>query len=488
MNYFRNVLDRLRRDEGGAVLLLSLASILIIMMLSWVIIDAGKSARDKIELQASADAAAFSQASVKSRTMNMIAYTNVAKRSVIGITALYRAMWDGYSLWLLARWGQCGLKNLKACWDALDNTLFVWIPELLGDWRQYAGLSLPFGSLLCGFKIKKFKVKKTCPKLMKKFLGLNGNGSEKKYHGRDLRALDNYQRYMSLLTPWWGQAEATVRGMRNGATTAASFPAPQGEIIGPIPNLLNGLKSALGAAGLGGLFAGTNVTDELPIKRMSFDDLYDDHMMKDKAFLAEHAANILHHRNRSAKGAKKMAAILLGVGLFGSSYNVTTDAVKGFGEPWGYREFNTFGTWSSYSSNLVYTYQNRSTRFTDERQKYDFISKDYKHQLGALDQVGYKASGYWSMARAEMSYQDGRPNPFRPSWTARMRPVALPGEWQEAGYELNQTYHDILPFLALSSVVGLGSGASLMASIRDFGMMERATRGFGYSTIDGVGK
>jgi hypothetical protein len=92
------------------------------------------------------------------------------------------------------------------------------------------------------------------------------------------------------------------------------------------------------------------------------------------------------------------------------------------------------------------------------------------------------------MARAEMSYQTGTPNPFRPSWTARMRPVALPGEWKQAGFDLNQTYHDVIPYLALSSLVGMGSVSGLTSAIQDFAMMERATRGFGHSTIEGVGK
>ena len=92
------------------------------------------------------------------------------------------------------------------------------------------------------------------------------------------------------------------------------------------------------------------------------------------------------------------------------------------------------------------------------------------------------------MARSEMSYQDGSPNPFRPSWTARLRPIALPGEWEASGYDLNLAYHDMLPYMALSSLVGMGSVSGVTSALQDFANMERSTRGFGKSTIEGIVK
>ena len=103
------------------------------------------------------------------------------------------------------------------------------------------------------------------------------------------------------------------------------------------------------------------------------------------------------------------------------------------------------------TSHLVFSYGVRPDRFGDQRQKFMFMSKEYNHTLGVIDEFQYTSSGVWSMARAEISYQDGgTPEPFHPSWTARMRPVALPGEWEEAGFDLNQAYHDSMGYMALA--------------------------------------
>ena len=63
-----NFLDRLHRDEGGAILLFSLAAIITIMMMAWTVFDAGTGARQKLELQAAADTAAYSNVAAKARS------------------------------------------------------------------------------------------------------------------------------------------------------------------------------------------------------------------------------------------------------------------------------------------------------------------------------------------------------------------------------------------------------------------------------------
>lgn len=458
MRLFEGILSRLRRDEGGAVLLLSLASVLIIMMLAWVIVDAGKSARDKIELQAAADGAVFSQAAVKARVMNMISYTNVAKRSIIGIQSMYLGMYYGYVAWVAWRWSKCKWYRPDICIDAAINTVMLAV-ETIDDYRQLTGI-----------------------------FGILGSGAKATYHKRDLKALDNYQQYMMWLGPWWGFSESIVRGMRNGATTVGSFPPPPGTLTGPLPNLMSLLKTFLGSVGLGGLFTTTGAIDEFPMERMSYGDLFWDHMLSDPYYWVEHIANSLHHKNRSQMGAATSRAYGLGMALFPLGYLEIQSAMDDVGRPLQIRRFPNHAAWTTATSNLVYSYGNRPERFGHDRKKYNFMTRQYDFQLGPLDSIGYRSNGYWSMARAEMSYQTGTPNPFRPSWTARMRPVALPGEWKQAGFDLNQTYHDVIPYLALSSLVGMGSVSGLTSAIQDFAMMERATRGFGHSTIDGVGK
>ena len=84
---------RVHRDESGAITLAALAACLILIMVGLTIWDAGRSARDKIDVQNAADTAAYSQAAVRARSMNMLAFTNVAKRSVAGMHSMYFGMW-----------------------------------------------------------------------------------------------------------------------------------------------------------------------------------------------------------------------------------------------------------------------------------------------------------------------------------------------------------------------------------------------------------
>ncbi|MEZ4460815.1 MAG: Tad domain-containing protein [bacterium] len=325
------------RDENGAVFLLSLAAILIIMMLAWVIIDAGSGARDKIELQASADTAAFSQASVKARAANMIAYANVAKRSIIAIQSMYMGMYYGYVLWVAWRWSKCKWYRPDICIDAAINTAMLAV-ETIGDFHDLTGSYI---------------------------LGLFGSGgASKSYHARDIKALDNYQRYMMWLGPWWAYSEGVVRGMRNGATTTASFPVPPGTMIGPIPNIMNMLKTAMAGAGLGGLFAGSNVIDRMPYKRGSYwGDLFWDHMLGDGAYMVEHLANSLHHKNRSSMGAKTSRAYGYGMLAFPLGFTWVTSELNDEGKPMVFQKFNKTADWNTATSSLVFAYGNRPEKF-----------------------------------------------------------------------------------------------------------------------------
>jgi len=451
---------RFHREESGAVFLLSLAAILIIMMLAWVIIDAGKSARDKVELQASADAAAFSQSSVKARAANMIAYTNVAKRSIIGIQSMYLGMYYGYVAWVAWRWSKCKWYRPDICIDAAINTAMLAV-ETVMDYRKLTGI-----------------------------FGIFGSGAAKTYHAKDIKALDNYQQYMMWLAPWWSFSEGIVRGMRNGATTTASFPPPPGVMIGPFATMLSKLRLFMAdTLHLGGLFTTAGMVDVFPYERGTYwGDLLWDNMLGDGAYMVEHLANSLHHKKRSSMGAATWRAYGLGMLAFPLGFWQTTAKMGDEGRPWVFRKFPTQAAWTTSTSNLVYAYGNRPEKFKEDRQKYMFMTKEYKNQLGVVDSFGYRTSGAWSMARAEMTYQDGDPNPFRPSWTARLRPVALPGEWQEAGFDLNQSYHDVLPYMALSSLIGMGSISGVTSALQDFANMVRATRGFGHSTIEGIAK
>lgn len=460
---FERIIEKIRnfhRQESGAILLLSMASLLIIMMLSWVIIDAGKGARDKVELQAAADMSAYSHAAVKSRTMNMINYTNVGKRSVVGILSMYQGMYIGFAAWIAWMCGKCSIWNPVACWKCFINGLMMTF-ETIMDRRRLAGF--PFF----------------------------GGGSIDSYHTADVEALDNYQQYMMWLSPWWAYSEGLVRGMRNGATTVASFPPAPGQIVG-ITGILDAIKAAL-PSGISSFFSGAGIIDQYPVERMEWGNYYFDwsgdslaaNMKNDPAYLMEHLANSLHHKNRSDMGAATWRAYGLGMASFGLGYMFATNRLGDRARPYKYRRMSQ-ANWLSSTSSLIFAYGVRPNAFGADRQKYNFIDHEYNHQFGAIDDFGYKSAGYWSLARSEMSYQSDELSPFYPSWTARLRPVALSSEWQEAGYSLNQAYHSVVPQMALTSVIG--SGGAIMATAKDFANMERITRSFGHSTIEGIAK
>lgn len=93
----QKTLQELGGDQSGAVGMLVLAATLIVFMMALVIYDTGNVARDNMEVQAAADTAAWSQTSIEARSMNMMAFTNVAKRVTFGMTSYYQALTLSYA-------------------------------------------------------------------------------------------------------------------------------------------------------------------------------------------------------------------------------------------------------------------------------------------------------------------------------------------------------------------------------------------------------
>src|SRR5699024_4619598 len=88
--------ERFNRDQQGAIALLVLAALMALLMMGLVILDTGDAAREKITVQSAADAAAWSEAAVEARAMNMMALANIGKRITIGMTAFYDALWYSF--------------------------------------------------------------------------------------------------------------------------------------------------------------------------------------------------------------------------------------------------------------------------------------------------------------------------------------------------------------------------------------------------------
>lgn len=436
------------RDEGGAIVLLGLVAILILLLLSWVLYDSGQITRNKLDVQAAADTAAYSQAAVKARSMNMLAYANIAKRSVVGIHSEYASLWEAYKDWFAIQVAKCVAGDKNACKVVKDNTPII-TAEAKHDYKNFKDTLTD------------------------------------KFYLQDLIAIDNYQRYTQALTPWWSWSEAVLRAARNGATMAASFPAPRGKAVGdPILNTIT--DQVINKAGGSPMVRYTGHRAMLPVTVSTYDDMANYGMGSGLSFMKyEYPANLAVYKNNSEGGATNPAVIAAARGKFPGKVKNAESVFGEHGKPWRLFHTTTEARWTTWTSNLVLTYRRDKEMFGTMRDKYRVPKQDYK----LTDPGKYHLQGYWAMARGEISFHGGQtPDLWHPQWTARLRPVALPGEFAGSGIELSAAYHDVLPYLALSGIVITGDSSVAQDSMNDLVFMERANRALGPSTVEGIAK
>ena len=212
-----------------------LASFLIVFMAALTLWDAGKSARNKTDVQIAADTGAYSQAAIKARTMNMIAYANVAKRVFYAFDTMYVSAFLGMVEAFVAYVGGCALTDLNSCWKAVK--LLLQIPLELTEFltANNSTLGLP----------------------------------EKTKARAEVIFLDQYQSYYMDIGPWWGWAENITRGMRNGATMMSAWPPPKGNLSGAV-NLfvqITGFIDPILGTNYGALYPATGQRDEFPVEK-----------------------------------------------------------------------------------------------------------------------------------------------------------------------------------------------------------------------------
>ena len=255
----------LRGDERGAVLLLCLAAFLILLLVSWVLVDAIFVTVDKQNAQQSADTAAFSQASVEARAMNMVAFTNVAKRSLVGVHTVYESMFVAYEDWIYWLATQCAAGAEVCDKQKLAENLELYGRELDTDYSAYE--------------------------------------NNEPYYFADLRALDNYQRHLVEVTPWWAFSEAVLRAQRNGATLATSFPPPPGYAPPDAPRVLGDVVTETGGDSTLAYNISSGI-DRLPVERADYESGMVEHGMVDREVFADPAA-----RQRRRCGARIRRAL-----------------------------------------------------------------------------------------------------------------------------------------------------------------------------------
>lgn len=281
------------------------------------------------------------------------------------------------------------------------------------------------------------------------------------YYGRDLLAYDNYQRYMEALSPYWSWTEAITRGISNSAPLTISYPSPDFETNDThektVP-VTRGtwdqtcdriydhdrgwsspmgvdyiLKNAIGVAG-GGSF-GDGIASglaEIIVLVMIGQATLSSNPLADTRVTPRGWDNFckdvlsdLFHKARGGGGP------FGGLGFQGGDNYV--NSFREYGEPYLLRDYTgNRSKWLMDSSSLVFGFRPNAHRFGDGGDNFDIFGADpnYLH-------VGAEAGGTWAMARSEIAFQGGEPNAWSPEWTARMRPVALPHEWEDYPDEMN---------------------------------------------------
>lgn len=435
----KSPLERFHRDQGGAVALVMLAAFLALFMMGMVVYDANMSVADSLDVQAAADSASWSQSTIESRTMNMVAFTNVGKRVTVGFTSMYQAaIWANYAVM-----GEL-LAAMLACWAA--NAI---CPGCCGCLTA-----------LCRYLTNLFKASVDIYKEEKDDIDAFNDELLDDYFGADVQALDNYQNYMIDITPWWAWAEGTLRGVQNGATVTATFPTPD--------TLSGGMFS-----GFVDMAGQSDVEDELPVERGDYDDgMCDDGA---KSGWPDYGVHNLEFAGRSlatTSGQYEPVVMALIIGHAAALYGVAcksgnlSDAYGSAGAPIEVKSYGSESQWNMFTSNLTLAYYADKSRMEDSgaRKKYGFVPTEYKKINPIL-----QSSGYWAWSRSEISYRgDQSPNEWKwnPKWTARMRPVALPGEWGDLknfdGDEIamKNAWRDLGPLLIATGSILNATGIS----------------------------
>lgn len=373
---WKHLLRQFHACQQGAVALLMLASAMILVLCALVIYDAGIVIRDKTDVNVAADTAAYSQAAVEARSMNMIAFANIGKRTVVGIHNMYYFQYPMYAAWWAGQCSRCCCGWYCGCWteclncigNAIDGSPFM---ELF-DWLAFLG----------------------------------DDDLE-----QNLEDLDAFQDDLREYSAYWGLGEAMTRGARNGANMVLGYPPPSNTTYAPLP-LERGEphESCLTPA----IFTDNPVTI---------------------VTLLEWAANFMDLRQRSTsspnvarQGPRERVNI---------AYSFL--ACPFFSPDEGAPFYNAASSNSSEDmmkrSNYIYAYRVAGDLDGILRDNYGIMPGEYVPPAG----VTMPRGGVWSMARSEFYFPpENKPDTifdgahdmwmFHPGWYGKIRPLTLPNE------------------------------------------------------------
>ncbi len=507
------IIERLRlrqfhSNQSGAVALLLLASFLILFMLAMVLYDTGKSARDKMDVQISADNGAYSHSVVKARTMNMVAYSNTIKRMIYAYANVYATGWAA----LMAQF-------------ALDTAdCFKLIPNPSACVRWGKGLVMIITE---GIEAVATNIPQMVP----------GSSRAK----AEISALGKYQSYMIGITPWWAYVENIMRSHSSGAMLSTVWPPPPGNltaIADKVTDYADNFDEYLGTSIKDLIPAHTKAVDGLPLKRRDKDGgslIAPGHTSYCIEYVGsyEQLALSVQYLAKSEKRMGTMKAFFVGLSIVPAIGCIVAGLIFGddvldykiAGGASGLELFlpNTSKTpsdkWLGASGSTTLAYKPRAGRNTNagDRRKLNFLKQDYG---GVSASALYRNEGYFAIARSEIVYVDPtitgliadsftkdseglagafksltkRPNMWSPSWTGRLRPMALPGEGfggntHDGNAGLNEMFYDMAPFLLVGSLIGLtDSDFSFESAAKDIFFLNRATKGYTADNMEGIAK
>ncbi len=378
---------RWHRDESGAIILLCFAACLVLFMLSLIVYDAGQLSRDKIDTQMAADTAGYSQAAVKARSMNMVSFANVGKRTIVGIRNMYYTQYPHYMDWLSGQCSRCCCGIWCGCWTECFNCAGNWI-SLVPIFEGIDYVMFIIGRIA---------------------------GDTLTDH---LEELDTFQEDMKEYSSYWALGEGVIRGVRNGANIVTTYPMPDNSDYGELP-----LDKEGGMAGAAeSCLAPTYIFNpSSPGTLMEW--ALNFAVLKDRSVSSPNIAsegpaevvNIMH----SYEGCL-IGAVLPTEADISAPYYLTAEGNSG-------EDYMA-------KSNMVWAYRHNPDYAGQLRDNYDaVIAKDYSTSIMGLPQ-----GGIWSMARGEIYYDsDNDPNifpgphemwMFHPGWIGKLRPVALKDE------------------------------------------------------------
>ena len=382
-------LARFHRDEGGAIALLCMASIMILFMVGLLIYDSGEVARDKIDAQMAADTGAYSQVSVRARAMNTIAFANIGKRTVTGIHNMYSFQYPMYMSWLAGQCSRCCCGWFCGCWTACRNCIGNWISLV---------------PITAGIKYIRY------------LIGMIGGGSK---IIRNLRDLDAYQSSMRRYAGFWAMGEGLTRSLRNGSDMVGTYPHPNTRSFKNELPLTTGRKTEVCLAPSGPVFGNPSTVVTLLEWVMNFE---------------EHKRLSKSKPNIASKGPREVANIAYS--YMGCAFMLLVGPSQM--RPWYNQASGDDGRSLMRKSNMMFTYRYNPDIANKLNDNYNYMAKQTVDRRGFY--MGYKSQGgTWGMSRGEFIFPPrNKPSTilagdndmwmFHPGWIGKLRPVVLPNE------------------------------------------------------------